>query len=144
MLEDSNAVARVLMESRRAFLPYAQSPHSPEAVRRWVTNQLLPSGSVQVAQVDSEVVGVLATSEGAGYRWIDQLYVLPGYNGHGIGSKLLHLAHDTLTPPIRLFTFQANSGARRFYERHGYQAVQFTDGSSNEERCPDVLYEFKA
>ena len=40
--------------------------------------------------------------------------------------------------------FQANSGARRFYERRGFVAVEFTDGESNEERCPDVLYELAA
>jgi hypothetical protein len=31
--------------------------------------------------------------------------------------------------------------ARRFYERHVFKAVQFSDGQSNEEKCPDVLYE---
>ena len=43
--------------------------------------------------------------------------------------------------PIRLYTFQANLGARRFYERHGFSAIEFTDGEGNRERCPDVLYE---
>jgi hypothetical protein len=42
---------------------------------------------------------------------------------------------------VRLWCFQANSGARRFYERHGFVAVEFTDGHDNEEGCPDVLYE---
>jgi hypothetical protein len=38
----------------------------------------------------------------------------------------------------------ANAGARRFYERHGFSAIEFTDGSANEERCPDVLFELAA
>jgi hypothetical protein len=41
---------------------------------------------------------------------------------------------------FRLWTFQANTGARRFYERHGCKAVEFTDGRRNEEKLPDVLY----
>ena len=49
-----------------------------------------------------------------------------------------------LPRPILLYTFQANAGARRFYERHGFRAIQFTDGRANEEHCPDVLYEFAA
>jgi hypothetical protein len=50
---------------------------------------------------------------------------------------------NTLAPPIRLYTFQANAGARRFYERHGFVPIEFTDGQANEERCPDVLYELR-
>ena len=35
--------------------------------------------------------------------------------------------------------FQKNEGARRFYERHGFTAVEWTDGD-NEEGAPDVRY----
>jgi hypothetical protein len=42
---------------------------------------------------------------------------------------------------LRLYTFQCNQGARRFYERHGFIAVAFGDGSSNEEGEPDIRYE---
>jgi putative addiction module component (TIGR02574 family) len=31
--------------------------------------------------------------------------------------------------------------ARSFWERHGFKAIAYSDGSTNEERCPDVLYE---
>ena len=47
----------------------------------------------------------------------------------------------TLGLPVRLFTFQAGMRARSFYERHGFDAVEFGDGSANEESCRDVLYE---
>jgi ribosomal protein S18 acetylase RimI-like enzyme len=49
-----------------------------------------------------------------------------------------------LALPVRLCTFQANVRARSFYERHGFKAIAFGDGNSNEERCPDVLYELPA
>ena len=45
------------------------------------------------------------------------------------------------TPVLRLYTFARNAGARRFYERHGFVAVAFGDGSANEEGEPDVRYE---
>ena len=45
------------------------------------------------------------------------------------------------TPVRRLHTFTRNEGARRFYKRHGFVAVAFGEGSSNEEREPDVRYE---
>jgi GNAT superfamily N-acetyltransferase len=76
--------------------------------------------------------------------WITQMAVDPALVGNGIGSFLLAHAIRTSAPPIRLYTFQANRGARRFYERHGFIAVEFTDGQANEERCPDVLYELAA
>ena len=42
-----------------------------------------------------------------------------------------------------LWTFQQNAGARRFYERHGLAAIEFTEGEGNEEKTPDVRYEWK-
>ena len=42
---------------------------------------------------------------------------------------------------LRLYTFARNEGARRFYERHGFVAVAFGDGSGNQEGEPDVRYE---
>jgi ribosomal protein S18 acetylase RimI-like enzyme len=61
--------------------------------------------------------------------------------GLGIGSRLLDCALATAPRPIRLYTFQQNTGARRFYERNGFLPIRFTDGAANEEQCPDVLYE---
>jgi GNAT superfamily N-acetyltransferase len=138
--EDAEAVATVLIESRRTFLPFAPSPHPEPEVRQWVRNQLLPTQRVVVWQEDGSIVAVLATAEEPSVRWINHLYVLPGWSGKRIGTKLMQHAHGTLTKPIQLYTFQENAGARRFYERNGYVAIQFTDGQGNEEKCPDVLY----
>lgn len=67
--------------------------------------------------------------------------VSPALVGCGIGSRLLSHALRDVCKPVRLYTFQANLPARRFYERHHFRAVQFGDGQDNEERCPDALYE---
>jgi GNAT superfamily N-acetyltransferase len=139
---DAPAVAELLLASRRAFLPYAPLAHRPDEVRRWVAARLIPAGGVHLAVVGSEIVGVLATAERSGIHWIDQLYLRPGFAGRGIGTQLLRHAHATRPAPIRLYCFQANVGARRFYERHGYVALRLTDGADNEERCPDALYEW--
>jgi hypothetical protein len=42
---------------------------------------------------------------------------------------------------LKLWTFQSNLDARRFYEAHGFIATAMTTGN-NEERAPDVCYEW--
>ena len=92
--------------------------------------------------VDGEcVVGVVSRKD----EWINQLYVAPNSTGQGIGQRLLdaflaEAAAESIAD-VRLWTFQRNAGARRFYERNGFVAVEFTDGRGNEEREPDVRYE---
>jgi len=71
---------------------------------------------------------------------IDQLYVRPGWQGRGIGSRLLALATERRPGGFELFAFQVNEVARRFYERHGLTVVDMNDGARNEEGEPDVLY----
>jgi len=142
--DDSPHVAEVILASRKAFLPYAPLAHTDAEVRQWVRDVLIPTGNVTVACAGSAVIGVLATSRDSDVSWIDQLYVMPGHTGQGIGSALLAHALASLEPPVRLYTFQANTRARTFYERYGFRAIAFGDGSVNEERCPDVLYELGA
>ena len=72
---------------------------------------------------------------------LPQLYLLPSHVRRDIGSRLLAHAMESTSLPIRLYTFQENARARRFYERHGFVPIAFGDGSANEERRPDVLYE---
>jgi GNAT superfamily N-acetyltransferase len=144
LAEDAEAIAHVLISSRLAYMPFAPSVHPPEDVRAWVGSHLIPCCRTTVAIVDGTIVGVLATAQADGVSWIRQLFVLPGWVGRGIGSQLLRHAHAELPRPIRLYTFQAHVLARRFYERHGYRAIELTDGKDNEERCPDVLYELSA
>ena len=139
---DAPRVAGLLIDTRAKFMPYAPSPHSDEELRMWVAGHLVPNGGVVVAEVDGRVVATMATETDGKSSWITQMAVDPSLVGQGLGSLLLAHAMQTLAPPIFLYTFQANSGARRFYERHGFIAIEFTDGQANEERCPDVPYEF--
>jgi GNAT superfamily N-acetyltransferase len=70
---------------------------------------------------------------------VEQLYLDPAWTGQGIGSRLLVQATAALRI-VKLHCFQANTGARRFYERHGFRAESFGDGTTNEEGLPDILY----
>lgn len=141
---DSEEVARVYLRSRKRFLPFAPLAHDDEEVTRWISQTLIPSGCVLVVETKSGIVGMMASSRKNDISWIDHLYLHPNLVGKGIGSAMLDLAKAELPPPIRLYTFQANAGARRFYERHGFVPISLSDGSDNEELCPDILYEYAA
>jgi len=144
---DAGQVAAVYLASRAAFLAFAPVVHSQAEVRDWVARVLIPGGGVTVAigrGPIGPIVGMMAVSRQRGVGWIDQLYLLPSAVGHGLGTRLVEHAKKSLGSPVRLFTFQQNVGARRFYERHGFRAIEFSDGSNNEEHCPDILYEWVA
>jgi ribosomal protein S18 acetylase RimI-like enzyme len=142
---DAAAVADVYLRSRKELVACAPLAHSDEDVRGWIRERLLTAGGTTVAVIEGRVIGFLSirAGTGAGSSWIDQLYVLPALVEQGIGSRLLELARDRLPPPVRLYAFQENQRARRFYEARGFRTIAFGDGSGNEERCPDVLYEWR-
>jgi GNAT superfamily N-acetyltransferase len=142
-LGDADQVADVYLRSRKELVAFAPLAHSDEDVRRWIPQRLIPAGRTTVAVVDGAIVGFMSVSAAPGCSWINHLYLHPAWIGRGIGTRLLELVRRELSPPIRLYTFQENQRARTFYERRGFTAVSFTDGSGNEEKCPDVLYEWR-
>lgn len=133
---DAAAVADVLIASRAAA-DIPPSVHDDADVRRWVAERLLPDHEVWVAvDAQEDVVAAMALAPG----WVDQLYVAPVWTGRGLGSRLLRLAQERQPEGLQLWVFESNVSAQRFYERHGFVAVERTDGAGNEERAPDVRY----
>lgn len=136
---DARAVADVWLRSRRASVPSIPSPvHSDDEVRAWFATVVLPTRETWVIEDIEDEVGVVALLVMEG-DWVDQLYVDPAYFDRRLGSQLLDLAKERRPGGLDLWTFQANAGARRFYERHGFAAIATTDGD-NEEAAPDVRY----
>jgi GNAT superfamily N-acetyltransferase len=135
---DAPSVAEIHITAFRATYPF-EPAHPDDDVRGWVRDHLLPRTETWVAVLDGAVVGYLSLGDG----WIEHLYIAPGHTGSGIGSRLITLAKERQPAGLQLWTFQVNAGARRFYERHGFMAVELTDGAANEERQPDVRYAWK-
>lgn len=136
---DGPAVADVWLRSFDAALPTVRRAHSDDEVRRWIQDVVVPGEDTWVAETAGALVGVCALSPG----WIDQLYLAPEFRGQGIGERFLALARQRSPGGLQLWTFQVNRPAQRFYERHGFVAVERTDGSGNEEREPDVRYRWE-
>jgi ribosomal protein S18 acetylase RimI-like enzyme len=59
--------------------------------------------------------------------YVNGLATLPGYQGRGLGSKLLDVANDLAAEAgcdeLSIQVFEKNEGAVRLYERHGYSVV---------------------
>lgn len=141
-IEDANAIANVYLASRKELVSFAPLIHTDESIHQWVRNDLLTEELVIVAEDKGIIIGMMSLIKDEGMGWIRQLYIHPNAVGHGVGTLMINMAKSILGSPIRLYTFQENIGAKRFYERHGFQAIGFDDGSGNEENCPAVLYEW--
>ncbi|MER5306545.1 GNAT family N-acetyltransferase [Streptomyces sp. NPDC002773] len=136
---DAGAVADVWLRSYTAALPDVRRAHTDEEVRSWFRYVVVPGLETWVATVEDSVVAMMVLDE----EELDQLYIDPPWRGHGIGDRLVELAKQRRAAGLSLWTFQANAPARRFYERHGFTATEHTDGHRNEEREPDVRYEWR-
>jgi putative acetyltransferase len=135
---DADVAAHVLRASFDERLPWLAGLHTPDEDRAFVREHLFRTCELWGAFVP-ELVGMIAFAPG----WVEQLYVLPGWQGRGTGRAMLKVAKAANTE-LRLWTFQRNAEARRFYEAEGFVAIDETDGSANEEREPDVLYRWAA
>jgi ribosomal protein S18 acetylase RimI-like enzyme len=135
---DAEVLCRIHLESRAAAMPWLAVVHTPEETLAYFHDVVLRQLEVWAAEVDGSVVGFAAVST----RFLDHLYVAPTAQGRGIGTGLLKTAKERRPGGLRLYVFQRNVPARRFYERNGFRLIHSTDGTANEEREPDAQYEW--
>jgi GNAT superfamily N-acetyltransferase len=135
---DATAVATLHGAARPHAMPYLPELRSDDEVRVWTRETLLPKAEVWIAEIAGEPVGYLALVDDI----LDHLYVAPDHQGRGVGSMLLAKAKALRPAGLQLYAFQRNRRARDFYEARGFAPVRFSDGAGNEEREPDVLYEW--
>jgi GNAT superfamily N-acetyltransferase len=134
LLNDAYEAAEVFIASQHSmeFFPRLHTDaETHDFVRGFVGR-----GETWLAERDHEIVG-LACIEG---DKLAHLYVHPDHHNSGAGSALLDKVKSRRPKGFQLWTFQANDGARRFYERHGCKAVELTDGQNNDEKLPDMRY----
>jgi len=75
---------------------------------------------------DNEVMGVtLLSHTGREHGRIDRLYILPEYQGKGLGSSILQLIEEYF-PKIKVWTLETSQRSPRnhhFYEKNGYGLI---------------------
>jgi 8-oxo-dGTP pyrophosphatase MutT (NUDIX family)/GNAT superfamily N-acetyltransferase len=133
---DAANCARVYTRSKAFALPEVPEPHTEPDIAKWMAEVAIPTMDVWVAEVDGVVVGQFMLVPG----WLHHLYIDPSWIGRGLGDRFMTLVRQRHPQALQLWAFQSNGRGRRFYERHGFTAVEFTDGAGNQERWPDVRY----
>jgi GNAT superfamily N-acetyltransferase len=131
--DDADAVGRIFVRARDAM---TYLPRIPDGDRPKLGGWITAKHEIWVVESQGTVMGFAGLSPG----WLDHLYFDPESQGRGFGSKLLRHVMRLQPEGLRLWVFQKNLGARRFYEHHGFRLEKMTDGSSNMEREPDALY----
>lgn len=140
--DDAPAVAEVLISSRRAAGDAIPPGVHPDAeTREWVRTVVVPEREVWLAEdADGRALGVMVLDD----DWVDQLYIEADCTGMGLGSRFIELAKSRRPAGLQLWTFVTNTGAQKFYRRHGFVVAETTDGAGNEEKAPDIRFVWPA
>jgi GNAT superfamily N-acetyltransferase len=133
---DAAPLTDLFLQAMLGAVPGLPLAHTRDEIVEWMRTKPIRERNVTVAMADQRHVGFITVAEG----WVHQLFIHPDYQRAGIGAGLLLPVLSSAVTPVRLWAFQRNAIARAFYERRGFSAELFTDGSGNEERTPDVLY----
>jgi len=98
---------------------------------------MIERGWVTVAEhLDKPLIlGFLAREK----DFIHAVFISPQARGEGVGRALMDAA-KAQSERLSLWTFQANTGSQRFYQREGFVEASRGDGSNNEEGLPDIEY----
>lgn len=135
--DDADAVADVFTRSF-GTLDFLPKLHTAEEDREHLAG-VIASQDVWVAEEAGRVVGFIALDGNVGTFF----YVEPEAHRRGLGSALFDHVRGERAEGFTFWVFQANAAAREFYENRGCVPVELTDGSGNEEKTPDVRYEWR-
>ncbi|MAY63210.1 MAG: GNAT family N-acetyltransferase [Rhizobiales bacterium] len=87
-------------------------------------------GGLNIVWYDDERVGVVGWEDRGDCLWLKELFLLPKYQGCGIGSQIVQDSiqrAQSLEKDVRLRTLKANVRAKKLYERHGFEVTSVTD-----------------
>jgi GNAT superfamily N-acetyltransferase len=155
MPADAALVAELHARSRasayRGLLPddYLDREMPVEAAAHWTRR--LPelaagAGQALVAEIAGSAVGFVCMSAPDAQRsvYIENLHVMPGHKGGGIGTRLLEAAADWArdrgASRLHLLVFEGNRAAVGFYESRGWRCVERVDDELGGRALPALVY----
>ncbi|MCH7969932.1 MAG: GNAT family N-acetyltransferase [Chloroflexi bacterium] len=158
-LDDYESVARLHFLSHTvSFAPFVSerwlnSRRLDDYLSRWreALGSAVDGDSTLIAWIGGEAVGMVRVAQSAapGSRTdvnsaqLTSMHVVPGLTGKGIGTLLMQRSLDYIREQnfsrVVLGVIAANTGARRFYEFHGWVLVE--ELPNGVEGVPVAIYE---
>ena len=134
---DATEISQILEDwaASNREIPLVHNVEERADYGRW----LLEHTRVTMIHNSSGVVGFLALEK----HIIQALYIKKDFQGFGFGQAAIKFAQKQFKE-LRLWVFQSNIGAQKFYQRLGFQIVEKSDGEDNDYRLPDIFYCWKS
>lgn len=119
-----------------ALAPFKDT-HTVTDRQQFLEEVLAQRAALTVLVSNHTILGFMAQNG----EWIEQLYVHVEHQREGLGSRFITLAKGASPQRLRLYTFQRNLKARRFYRKHGFAEIGY--GHVNMEGLADVELEWR-
>jgi ribosomal protein S18 acetylase RimI-like enzyme len=117
----------VFAVKKAAFREYVEQIWGwDDTYQRDLHNRRFASQDLRIIQFHGTDVGFLSTSNTSDTFKINQLYILPEYQGRGIGAACMKCIIDDASleqKPVTLQVLKINTRATAFYQRLGFTIV---------------------
>ena len=127
--QDRPAMLRIInlaAEAYRGVIP-ADRWHEPYMPEEELVSEIAKGVAFSGIEKEGLLVGVMGIQPVRNVRLIRHAYVLPEWQGHGVGSALIkHLCREGGSP-VLVGTWAAADWAIGFYRRHGFATVHADD-----------------
>lgn len=129
-----------MTEADRAFFIYVHHTAYRDVIERqfgWddtlqdgFANKAFDEGGMNIIYNNNQKVGVVGWQEYSDYLWLKEVFLLPEFQGMGIGSEIIKTSiakAQELGKDLRLQTLKENLKAKKLYERFGFVVTDATD-----------------
>lgn len=102
------------------------NPGSKEEYRSDVEEMFSRGDKIFIAFINDRPVGFVRISEREGAYWIEEIFVLPNYRGHGIGRALLEKAEEFISKrdiDAYVMVLPQDKDAINFWLKMGYRIL---------------------
>ena len=118
----------VFAVKKAAFREYVEQIWGwDETYQKDLHNRRFAAQDIRIIQFHGTDIGFLSTSDTSDILKVDQLYILPEYQGRGIGAACMRRIIDNANleqKPVTLQVLKINTRATVFYQRLGFTIVE--------------------